>query len=156
MNRLRPYFGWQTLFETAMELFPLYAEAARVERISRIAVRYINHLSLPISPGTPLTDFLTAVPPAPPGLPAALSAFLSRISLFDATHSLQAHFTQSLDSVAGQDVPKILVDIDAFAEIAETASVADVRLAEELQSLREFKNRIFFAALTERAVESFV
>ena len=155
VNRLRPYFGWQTLFETAMELFPLYVEATRIERIGRIAVRYINHLNLPISSGSPLADNLTAVPPTPPGLPATLSAFLSRISLFDAEHTLQANFTQSLESVAGTDYPKVLLDIDAFADITETASLADVQLAEELNNLRELKNRIFFAALTERAVEFF-
>lgn len=155
VNRLRPYPGWQTLFETAMELFPLYVESARIERVSRIAVRYINHLNLPIAPGTSLTEFLTATPPAPPGLLAALSGFLSRVSLHDSEHLIQAHFTQSLESLSGADFPRILLDIDAFADIVETASVADVSLAQELHNLRELKNRIFFASLTERALEFF-
>lgn len=155
VNRLRPYRGWPALFETAIELFPLFVEAARIDRISRIAVRYINHLTLPIGPGSPLTDYLTAIPPVPPGLPATLGAFLSRVSVFDASQMRQANFTQSLEPVFGSEFPKILLDIYAFADIVETASLAEVRLAEELENLREFKNRIFFAALTERAVELF-
>jgi uncharacterized protein (TIGR04255 family) len=153
VNRLRPYQGWQQLFELAIELFPLFCEAADVQHVSRIAVRYINHLNLPIGPGTTLTEYLTSVPPAPPGLPAILSGFLARVSLFEPKETLQAHFTQSLETVTDAEFPKVLMDIDAFAAVAETVNVRELVLAEELEKLRQLKTRIFFAALTERAVE---
>ena len=80
-NRLRPYTSWEQIFPEALRLWQLYVDVAEPEAVTRIAARYINRLSLPVS-GAASREFsyyMTAPPPVPDGLPEAVSQFLTKV-----------------------------------------------------------------------------
>lgn len=54
----------------------------------------------------------------------------------------------------GQDAIGLLIDIDAFKENLSVAPT-DPLLPEMFEKLRDLKNEIFFATLTEKAVEMY-
>lgn len=147
-NRLSPYPGWETLFPEALRIWDMYATALSPSSVTRIAVRYINHLALPLLTGG-LSDYLAAPPAIPGELPGSLKGFLSRLDIYDPSHQLSAHITQSSEEVPGSNVTVIL-DIDAYR--TGTFGVSREELVPVLESLRTFKNAIFFGSITERTV----
>jgi uncharacterized protein (TIGR04255 family) len=127
----------------------LYRDLVNPVAIVRTAFRYINYLELPYHPGDSFRRFLAAPPEMPNGAPQQISDFLTRL----VTHEDPdvAVVTQKLDAAPTGGLTPITIDIDVFfpgAVAAEEKSIAEV-----LQRLRELKNRLFFALLTDEAVE---
>ena len=73
LNKLKPYEDWSKLRDEARQLWNMYRNKTHPESISRIALRYINHLNIPHS-GDQLNfdEFLTAAPQVPHELPQAV------------------------------------------------------------------------------------
>src|SRR5229473_3049572 len=80
-SRLPPYTSWETVFPEAMGLWKRYRELTRTLRVTRVAVRYINRLELPLPSN--LADFFTAPLVVPEPLPQALRGYLTRFILND-------------------------------------------------------------------------
>ena len=57
--------------------------------MSRVALRYINQLELPLKHGDQFTQFLTSAPDLPEGAPQAVSQFLSRVMAHDSNSEMQ-------------------------------------------------------------------
>ena len=92
---MEPYQDWKSIRDEAKRLWDIYSPIAGIEAISRIAVRYINALKIPL----PLSDFreyLTASPEVPEGLPQAVSDYLSRLVIHDPTLNVNCNLTQAL------------------------------------------------------------
>ncbi len=152
LNRLRPYTSWDALLPEVDRLWRMYVEGVQPQRVSRIAARFINRLSLPV----PLDDFgryLTAPPRVPDAMPNAVSAFLTRITLVDPERGLSAHVVQALEPGTGEAAVNLLLDIDAFAE--RSRGFAPGEIGATFQQLRQFKNDIFFGSITETTAEMY-
>src|SRR5213593_4864709 len=67
LSRLQPYESWENLIHEAERLWAGYRECLAVERIVRVATRYINNLRLP--PTADWARFLNLLPMLPEGLP---------------------------------------------------------------------------------------
>jgi uncharacterized protein (TIGR04255 family) len=61
---------------------------------------------------------------------------------------------QASEPLIGQEAIVLLIDIDAFKENLSVAPT-DPSLPEMFEQLRDLKNEIFFASLTEKAVEMY-
>lgn len=153
VNRLAPYTGWQPLVELAVDLLPLYVRHADPKRFNRVAIRFINRLVLPVAPGQPLSDYLTAPPQLPQHVVCRLDSFVTRVSLADAVSDLRAHVSQSMDNPAADTGVTILLDIDVFREVAPDVEVSEAMLRDLLKKMRILKNAIFFGSITERAAD---
>jgi uncharacterized protein (TIGR04255 family) len=69
-NRLKPYTSWDMIFSEAKRLWNFYVDIICPELVTRIAVRYINHMNLPLTaPVEGFSRYLTAPPPVPGDLP---------------------------------------------------------------------------------------
>lgn len=151
-SRLKPYTRWDSVFTEAERIWNIYRSVCQPEEISRIAVRYINRLQLPL----PLTDFglYFTVPPValPPGLPSLLNALLYRVVLSEPTTGIVTNITQVLDPPDDGHAPFIL-DIDAYIARSMDPDSPDIR--SHFFALREMKNRVFFASLTPTAIDMF-
>jgi uncharacterized protein (TIGR04255 family) len=66
-SRLRPYHTWDAFLSEALRLWKVYEKVVNHAEISRVAVRYINHIRLPLP--VELHEHLTA----PPAVPSRLS-----------------------------------------------------------------------------------
>lgn len=147
-NRLRPYESWERFQGEARELWTLYCRIARPTVVSRVALRFINRIELPLT----LADFreyiLTTAEVAP-GLPQGLSAFFMRLEIPLQEAGCVAIVTETMEKPEGT-LPFIL-DIDVVRE--EMMDPNGAALWEAFERLRHAKNTVFFRSLTLRAQE---
>jgi uncharacterized protein (TIGR04255 family) len=148
-NRLKPYTSWAQILPLALWLWRRYAETARPELVTRIALRYINHIRLP-STLRSFETYLTAPPRIPRELPQTISGFLSRVVLHDVQAELAATLTQALEGDLTTTTSTVILDIDAY-RVADLQP-ADRGIDDTLRALHDFKNRIFFSSVTEETV----
>jgi uncharacterized protein (TIGR04255 family) len=151
-NRLKPYPSWDQVFPEACRLWKIYSAVAHPEEISRIAIRFINRIQLPL-PNLELPDYLTAPPPLPQGVPQSLSGFLTRVVIQDPETKLAANVVQALEPPLNEQYVSMILDIDVYQRDVSQLTLEAV--LGQFARLREMKNRIFFGSLTEKALALF-
>lgn len=148
-NRLKPYITWEHLRNEAYRLWKIYADITSPELITRVALRYINNLNIPM----PIKDFgeyLTAPPIVQEALPQGVSSFLTRIVIFEPNIVANAIIIQALEQF-DPNVAPIILDIDVFKERIE--GIEENEAWELIEKLRDFKNKIFFTSITKKLEE---
>lgn len=151
-SRIAPYETWEAMRAQAFELWSRFLEVAQVERVTRVAVRYINVMPLPATMRE-FTDYLTAAPTLPPTLPQGVGSYFMRLVVADPDTRATALITQALEAIQqGEQIP-IVLDIDVFRDLDQLATSKSVW--DTLDQLREFKNRVFFESITETTAELF-
>ncbi|MFQ5754325.1 MAG: TIGR04255 family protein, partial [bacterium] len=158
LSRLQPYIKWEQLRDEAQRLWRFYAEITSPESITRVAVRYINNLKIPM-PIKDFGDFLTAPPIVPEGLPQGVSSFLSRIVINEPSIDANAIITQALEAIEAiidtkVKVLPVILDIDVFKQ-KQKQSFEEHEIWETLEKLRHFKNEIFFKSITDKLKEMY-
>lgn len=153
-SHLPPYGNWEEMSAIAKELWEIYLETAKPLNVSRIAVRYINSLPIPL-PVTDFADYLNVPPIVPEGLPQSLASFLQRFVMVDNSTETVAVVTQVLEEKLPESTEvTLLLDVDVsktyLAFAPNTTSIWAV-----LEELRIFKNSIFFKYLTEKTIRMF-
>lgn len=151
-NRLKPYTTWDKIFSEASQLWDLYKETSSPERITRIAVRYTNHLRIPL-PIRRLSQYLTAPPAIPDNVPNSVSSFLTRVVIDDQETGLTANITQALEKNTDPQNIMIILDIDVYKQ--EDFEIGEERVWPIFNELRNMKNRIFFGSITEETIRIF-
>lgn len=149
-SRLEPYEDWESMVNEAKELWEKYTDIMHPKSITRIAVRYINAIALPL-PIADFSDYITAAPIVPPELPQSLSGFLTRITINNPDTKSYCVVTQALEEGNDRNVSFVL-DIDAV--ITDENRVNEYappysRLWDDFEKLRDFKNKVFFNSITE-------
>jgi uncharacterized protein (TIGR04255 family) len=152
-NKLKPYDKWESFRDEAFRLWRLYRSVNSSE-IVRIALRFINKIDIPLSPQAVIDfdDYLTAGPLVPKELPQGISSFLTRVVVREPDIDASAIITQAFEQIVDPRFVPILLDIDVFTQ-KEVISEEDVWPA--FEKLRHFKNRIFFASITDKTKELF-
>ena len=152
LNRLAPYSSWEELWPLALELWEAYRTISLPASVTRLALRYINKISLP-GPLHSYAEYLRVVPVLPPELPQHVTAFMARTTIADQDSHCAAHITHVFPLSGPKGEPTMVLDIDAFTEFS--LGPTDLLLAPRFEELRVLKNRIFFSYLTEKALEGF-
>lgn len=150
-SRLPQYDRWGPFCQEARELWRLYVQSTRPEQVTRVAVRYINRLELPV----PIPDFsayLRNVPEVSPDLPQGLSGFLLQLKI-PQTDLPNGMLVINEGLLRSEDPRRaaVLLDIDVFHS-AELAPDAD-GVWDALEGLHDRKNQAFEASITERTRE---
>ena len=141
------------MFGEAFRLWKMYSELQPKVRVTRVAVRYINRMT--ISAGASLADYLTAPPVLPPNVPQQLREYISRVVVQDPDRDFSAVLTQALEPGAERATGSILLDIDAFQEQRRPVEPSDSSLVRTFDELRNLKNEFFYACITESAAERY-
>jgi uncharacterized protein (TIGR04255 family) len=153
-NKLKPYSDWQDFGSKAKSMWMLYASLIQPEHVTRVSLRYVNRIELPF-PFKDFKEYILTVPEVAPGLPQRIEGYFLQLVMPDSEIGATAIINQTIDSQNTSTVAvPIIFDIDV---------VKNVRLPPEnfkqidgiLEQLREFKDRIFFNSLTEKAKELF-
>ena len=157
LSRLAPYKDWNDLRTEANLLWRQFRQRFASVPVSRIAVRYINEIKLPL-PIVDFDEYLTAAPKSPTGVPQAFSQFLTRVMIPDEEKKCVSVISHVMEAPP-EETPNgssvtLLLDIDVFREILPPI-VDDDRLWDGIDELRLQKNRMFFAHLTDKALELF-
>jgi uncharacterized protein (TIGR04255 family) len=151
-SRLSPYTSWENIFPEAFRLWKMYVDIVAPDFITRIAVRYINRLRIPLPLGD-FSEYLCSPPVVPPGLPRQVATFLTRIVIPELDFSADATITQALERPADPNFVTIILDIDVYR--GRQYEVDDEKMRSEFEELRQLKNRIFFSSITEKTAGLF-
>jgi len=152
-SRLKPYTSWETIFPQAWRLWLGYVELATPESVTRIAVRYINRLELPL-PFEEFSEYLEAPPSLPAEVPQKVSSFLVKQVLHESGSGISVNFGQAMEAgLADSRHATMILDIDSY-KVQEYEPQA-TQLTEEFERLRRMKNLIFFSSITEKTVRLF-
>jgi uncharacterized protein (TIGR04255 family) len=151
-SKLEPYTTWDSVFAEALRLWAVYVKVADPSEVVRIAVRYINRLQVPVP--AQISDYLEAPPLVPPPISQQLRQFLFRFVIDDVSRDASAVIMQASEPLIGPEAIVLFIDIDAFKENL-AAAPDDSRLRGMFLQLRDLKNEIFYASITERTAEMY-
>ena len=151
-SRLKPYTEWTNVLSEALELWDVYREKMKPESVTRIAVRYINNLSIQL-PIDNFRDYLNAPPPLPKSAPQFVSGFLTRVMVHEPSQDLNATITQAMERGTEANTVNVILDIDAY-KLGRFDPESE-ELGVVLGQLRELKNTIFFGSITEKTARLF-
>ncbi len=153
ISKLAPYKDWKEIKAAAKEIWEQFVRITKPTTVSRVAVRYINALEIPL-PIADFSDYLTASPQVPTALPQALTAFLQRVIMVDPKTRCVAAVTQALEEPqAGTQLGAITIFLDIDCFTVKVIAPDTEELWETLDDLRDYKNTIFFEHITERTAE---
>ncbi len=151
-SRLRPYLDWSQISGEAANLWNIYVDGAKPVHVTRLALRFINEIEIPLKTFE-LEQYFTSPPKAPPGLPQILEHFFSRILIQFPEDGAKAFVTLALSDTKDPLVTRVLLDIDAFMDVQ--LSPMDIKIWDCLAVLRRLKNEVFRTSLRERTLELF-
>lgn len=153
-SELMPYSNWENFSKKAKAAWDAYRSITECSVITRLAVRYINHLELPLKPGEEFEKYLISPPNVPDGLPQAISNFLKRVTIVDENKDISAHVTQTLLPISDKQKNVVVVlDIDAFKDLSEDVDADEIW--DIFSKLKNLKNDIFFGHITTDCRELF-
>jgi uncharacterized protein (TIGR04255 family) len=148
-NRLAPYAGGDALIDEALRCWPLFVAVAAPGEVKRVSLRYINRMKE--LPRDGFRELLTAPPSTSAGAPGDIDGFSSRTTTSDGKgvgSTLNLAFQKAVDGSY-----TLTVDIEASLRGALVTEGAQLRA--ELDRLRTLKNALFFATITDLAVERY-
>jgi len=154
LSRLEPYESWEALVGETMRIWSEFRACVNPAYIHRVATRFINNLRLPLKVGERFEQYLTGLPNMPAAFPQTVSSFLQRFVIYDEPSGATAVLTQALEAFPTEPPVGVILDIDVFRE--SRFSVEGSAAWDYLAKLRILKNRFFFGALTEKAVELYL
>jgi uncharacterized protein (TIGR04255 family) len=154
LSQLRDYTTAEPLFAEAFEMWEAFAGIVRPTAVVRVALRYINRLRLPFRPGDEFDRFLTSAPTMPADAPQDVSEFFTRVVVVTGQeYEVTGIITQQLERPTEGTPGPFILDIDVFK--AGEFQPDRGTLEPILRDLRQVKNQLFFAFLTDEALEPY-
>jgi len=147
-SRLKPYDKWEALRDEARELWQHYIGVALPETVTRVALRYINRIEIPL-PIKDFKEYILTTPEIAPDLPQGLESFFMRMVIPDSKAQAVAIITETVEPIdeSSKRIP-LIFDIDVFRMAA--FSVQDNSMWETFESLHVLKNEVFFKSITPK------
>lgn len=156
VSHVKEYVSWDDLVAEAEQALTAYISIAKPTAIIRIAARYINRLRLPSNGFSSFEEILTRPPAAPiEGAFGKVTDFMHRDVIRNIEGGLIATVTiATVLPSPGEQARALLIDADVFKTCQTNPSFADV--AEDLNRIREVKNRLFFGSILDSALEPYL
>lgn len=151
ISRLRPYRDWVSLMAEARDVWEAYSEATGVPSVSRLALRYINRIEIPL-PFADFKEYFLTIPEVATGIPQGLAAFFMQLTIPFEQIGAIAIINQTIDVSAD---PRERLPVIFDIEVNRMGRVEGAGLWSMLESLRTAKNQIFFGSLTPKCLELF-
>jgi uncharacterized protein (TIGR04255 family) len=151
-STLAPYDRWEPFRDEARSLWELYRSAAKVESITRAAVRYINRIDVPSAPPVQLEDYLRTYPEVSADMPsrALFANFFMQVQLWQDDLECLLIVNETLVPPPNDETTSIQLDLDLFRELVEPwAADEDAAAWDFLEQLHDRKNEVFEASITD-------
>jgi len=120
-------------------------------KITRIALRYINRIEVPLPFGD-FKEYILTNPEIAPKLPQSLDHFYMQLVVQKPEILARAVITQTMETPTEKNLLPLVLDIDVFKEALYTD---EKTMWDDIEKLRTFKNDIFFDSVTDKAKELF-
>lgn len=155
-SRVGNYDTWTNFSQEAHELWQRYLSVAEPETVQRLGLRYINRLPIPLDDQpVDFKDYIRTTPEIAPEVPQELLAFSMRLVIPSTDRTSLATLIQVMEPpVPGSGILPLIFDIDAFKQ--EAFEPRSETIWEAFESLREFKNQIFYKSITDKTKRLFV
>lgn len=150
-SKIEPYTTWEQVFSEAVRLWSIYLDLANPRQVSRIAVRYINRMRL--AGVTEIGRYMEAPPTLPAPISQTIREFLTRVYVEDEKRNASVVIVQALEPRVDPNTISLLLDIDAFREVDTYPK--DPSLPDMFEQLRQLKNEVFYASITEATAEMY-
>lgn len=152
LSRLHPYERWENLRDEARKLWQNYARYVQPDHATRVAVRYINKILLPVERAE-LSEYFHTYPSIAnsPGEPME-RYFVQMVSMYPSL-GFKSIINQAGSMDDGGTSVSVILDIDLYKEAKVSAAEAD--LWEVLEGLHAKENKIFEACITDKTRELF-
>jgi uncharacterized protein (TIGR04255 family) len=150
-SRTQGYDHWEPFLLAAKEAWQVYVDLAAPVEIQRLGVRFINHL--PSATPENLGEVLREPPTCPSNLPLKEFVYQSTFNVPGAPFDVRVIKVMQPTMPDIQPSSGLFLDIDVFSTKAipnEPEAIDDT-----LGQMRWLKNKVFFALLTDAAVQSF-
>ena len=147
---LSPYVGWEEFSSEARTLWERYRSHINPLSVTRIGIRYINRLDVPLQ-SIELKEYLATFPEIAEGIPHVLNRYFMQLVIPIDSIKSTAIINQALVPPQVSGTTSIMLDIDLFRD--QDAPQDEIQIWETLERLREVKNQIFNSTLTEKAKE---
>ena len=148
-SHMHPYDEWETFRKEARVLWNSYKKACKPSQINRIGIRYINRLDLPLSR---LNAYLLLHPTVPPIPNRAALGFFMQLQIPQPDIDGILIINEAKVDAPNPDTLSILLDIDIFREYSWDINHDD-EAWDFLEKLRERKNEVFEASITQKTRE---
>lgn len=147
-NRLAPYESWEELSNDAKYLWEIYKSICKPTHVTRVALRFINQLNIPIKGQIDIQDYLRTVPEISPELPQqTLNSFFMQLQVPQMDLNCMLIINEALAPITNPELLSILLDFDLFRQ--QTWQSDDEDIWQFLENLRHRKNQAFEACITE-------
>lgn len=150
LTRLAPYEKWEIFRDEARRLWSLYQVATNTKNVTRVAVRYINRLDLPL-PLNDLKEYLLTAPEISPKLSQALSDYFMQLQIPQEDVGGTLVLIEAIIPPSKDNFVSVLLDIDLFSNIVFSST--EDGLWNLLEAFRIRKNEIFEACITDKTRE---
>jgi len=153
-SRFAPYQDWNHLVDETKRLWKVFVALLEPTIVIRVAVRYVNQISLPLSGGTiSFERYLSTFPMIGTEEDVPLEQFFLRLVMPQNDLPAQLILTEALLPQQGASLGVIL-DIDLFRENL-SLDVRSGEIWDILERFRERKNKYFELSITDAARELF-
>jgi uncharacterized protein (TIGR04255 family) len=149
-SQLAPYERWELFRDEAKRLWNIYQDAMKPTAVTRVGVRYINRLDIPL-PIRDFKDFLRTIPEVSPDLPQALSGFFMQLQIPQEDIQAMVMINQAMISPPSPDVVSVLLDIDAYRE--QILPAEQTVFWECLETLHTKLDQVFEGCITDETRE---
>jgi uncharacterized protein (TIGR04255 family) len=149
-SRFAPYQNWNQLTLQARQLWGLFVDSLEPKTVTRLAVRYINQINLPLRNGSlKFEDYLRTFPSIGVEDDVSLEQFFVRLVMPQVDLQAKLILTEALLPAKAEQVG-VLLDIDLFRENM-TLNSRSAEIWDILETFRDRKNTFFEASLTDDA-----
>lgn len=148
LSRLHPYERWEFLRDEGQRLWTKYASSVGPVNITRVALRYISRLEIPL----PLTDFaqyLRTVPMIAPGMNQTVSSLFMQVQIPYPQIKAILNLTEAVVPQTSPQTVPVVLDLDLWRteDVPQTAN----GLWSCFEELHACENRIFEECITDAA-----
>lgn len=152
-NRLRPYSNWEDFSAEALSLLDHYKNIAKPTKIIRLSLRYINRIELPL-PFTDFKEYVLTIPELSSDMGFGISKFFMQLFIPNPEIKAIATLTEMIEEENSKNgTLPFIFDIDVAKDVSidpDSKSIAEI-----MNGLRAFKNKIFLDSLTDKAKSLF-
>ncbi len=155
-SRMAPYDRWDTFYAEATRMLRLYEQACSPPLLTRLALRYINQISVP--PGQiPVDEYLRTRPEIADDMPNTTTGFFLTMDLPLPDHDAKCRIIETIlppllpPNPSGSQT-RLVLDIDVYKEVAVSPSADDhlETLNASFVMLRHAKNMVFEKSITDK------
>jgi uncharacterized protein (TIGR04255 family) len=147
LSRLAPYPHWDEFRREARRLWEKYRVIAQPTEVTRVAVRYINRIDIPL-PVSNFGDYLRTVPLLSTDLPGGVSTYFMQLNVPLEQVGADCIINEAIITAPKPDVVSVVLDIDVYR--LKDLPTDDDGLWTLFEQLRAAKNTVFEACITDQ------